>query len=484
MKKIAYIFVSFALLLASCRSNRGEATLMQISFSVDTVRFDTVFTTVGSSTQRLTIRNEGKQSIVFERLALSDGENFSLNIDGEADPDRLRDIELAGKDSIFVFLKATIDPLDVNTPVFIEDKLQCVAGGEVKEVVIEAYGQNVEIWNKRTIRHDTILTATKPYLLFDTIIFAGNLKIDAGATFFCHTGCQLFCLGNVTAEGTLEQPITFRSDRTDRLFPKVPYQYVAGGWGSLFLLQQENSQQKNNYVFDYVNVLSGTTGLFAISYETNPDDFPELVVRNSRIHNHVAYGIVAQQVNAEIVNSEISNCGSYAVYLSSGHQRLIHNTIASFYRYTNINLQPTGREDVASLYISNLSKNRAYTNVECFNNIIVGVRKENIVVATPFIDSYLGSFSGNLVRTDTARIKPWADKNRFYPEDEDSVRLFKNDFYKYGEYVYYDFTLDSLSIAEGVADTVWSKQYPTDRLGRVRPKHASAGCYEYEYTEQ
>ena len=69
-------------------------------------------------------------------------------------------------------------------------------------------------------------------------------------------------------------------------------------------------------------------------------------------------------------------------------------------------------------------------------------------------------------------------QNNVYASDSDSV-VFRNTYYLLHEYRYYDFQLDSLSPARGVADSVIALRYPHDRLGNLRKSHPDAGCYEY-----
>ena len=87
-----------------------------------------------------------------------------------------------------------------------------------------------------------------------------------------------------------------------------------------------------------------------------------MTLKNSRIHNHSIYGLVLQNTDAEVVNCEISNCASYCVYLAGGNHNFVHNTIAAYYGfpYTTLNLHTNMlAEDVAAVYINNLSKTRA-----------------------------------------------------------------------------------------------------------------------------
>ena len=57
--------------------------------------------------------------------------------------------------------------------------------------------------------------------------------------------------------------------------------------------------------------------------------------------------------------------------------------------------------------------------------------------------------------------------------------MFVNDYYRYKEYVYYDFHLDSLSPAIGIGDSIAALPYPTDREGVNRAgMKPDAGCYQ------
>ena len=75
----------------------------------------------------------------------------------------------------------------------------------------------------------------------------------------------------------------------------------------------------------------------------------------------------------------------------------------------------------------------------------------------------------------------FATKN-VYASDSDSV-VFRNTYYLLDEYRYYDFRLDSLSPARGIADSISALSYPYDRLGIRRKQNPDAGCYEYSDQE-
>ena len=478
MRKFLYILCCLCALFGCRAYEVSDDPTLRLTFSCDTLRLDTLFTEQGNSTWGFRIINPNKNAIIISRAWLDDGTAFYVNIDGESHLDRVVDFPIFGGDSIYVFVRFRTEALGSNTPVFIEDKLNFrLQNGVTQSVQLEAYGQDVTRIGKegcgRTQIADCHFTAEKPYILFDTVIVGGTLTIDAGTTLYMHKGACLFALGDVSAKGTLAAPVTLRGDRLDRLFDSVPYAYAGGSWNGLYL-QAEKPQE---YEFEYVDILSGNIGLYAYSTCTTP--LPTLRMNGCRIHNHAMYGLVLQHIDALVTNTEISNCASYCVYCDGGKHDFVHSTIASYFGYTNIRIQDAGKENSAAVYIDNLSKATPHTETSFYNSIITGYLANQLVVATPFDRYYPGAFVGNYLKTDTLRM-PNAYSNA-YCQSTDTAAVFVKDFYKYKEYVYYDFHLDSLSPAIGVADSLLAIPYPLDRDGLSRAGvKPDAGCYQHQ----
>lgn len=478
-KWLVILFLSIC--LAACKQDivSGDPTL-KLEFSHDTLLFDTVFSTMGSSTKKVMVYNPNKNALCIERVQMREGKYFKINLDGENELDQLRDITLRGGDSLFMFVRVYIDPLNEDNPVLLDDDIAFSVNDNIQNINLQAYGQDIikiQGDNGKVIypQHLT-LKSNKPYLLYDTVAVAGNLTIEAGATIYMHKGAALYVYGNLTALGTKEHPIIFRGDRTDHLFDSVPYRMASGQWEGIYLLNPEGFAPPT-YTMDYVDILSGTVGLYVYS-EAQDTLLPHLYLNNSRIHNHSIYGLIVQNAHADVVNCEISNCASYCVYLAGGKHNFAHNTIAAYYGYpyTDLNIHHNVlADDVAAVYINDLSKNRPRTRSSFFNCIITGGRKNNLVVATPLVDYYEGDFKGNYLRCDSLD-KAYA-QNNVYATDSDSC-VFKNIYYLYKEYHYYDFQLDSLSPAQGIADSTIAQIYPIDRWGVSRESKPDAGCYE------
>ena len=99
------------------------------------------------------------------------------------------------------------------------------------------------------------------------------------------------------------------------------------------------------------------------------------------------------------------------------------------------------------------------------------------MVATPFDRYYPAVWRGNYLKCDTLGI-PHAGEN-IYWQESDTSQVFRQTYYKYREYVYYDFRLDSLSPAIGIGLGSVAAEYPTDRQGIDRTARPDAGAYQF-----
>ena len=462
--------------LVSCKEYQvSDDPSLSLTFSCDTLSFDTVFTAQGSVTMQLKVYNPNANAMQIDRVWLTEGTAFRVNVDGEADLTRLANLVVNGGDSMFVFVRVEIDPLNSNNPLLVKDQLHfSLKNGKTQEVELEAYGWNVNRLCKNGIQivNNYTFTDTLPYLILDTFVVNGPLTIQSGAQLYMHRDACLFAQGDVEALGTIDAPIVIRGDRLDHLFDSVPYAYAGGSWDGVYLL----SEKPQSYNLHYVDILSGNVGLYCTSSCVAP--LPQLRMNGCRIHNHSRYGLVLNHVDALITNTEISNCASYCVYCSGGTHSFVHSTIASYFGYTNIRIQSVGKEETAAVYIDNLTKTEPFTTTSFANSIITGYLPNQLVVATPFDMYYPGTFIGNYLKTDTLRI-PHASGNVYW-QATDTAKVFVNDFYKYKEYIYYDFRLDTLSPAIGVGDSLAALPYPVDRNGASRAHLIpDAGCYQH-----
>ena len=474
MKKLLYILLLLTC-LTGCEYRLTDDPAARLTFSADTLSLDTVFNQAATRMMQLKVYNRQKEALCINSIRLESGDYFMVNADGETDLSQVRDILLAGGDSLYIFIKANIAHQTDNTPVLIEDKLIFVCNNRTQQVVLRAYGQNVTVLRHRFYSEPVQLNAAMPYHVFDTLLFAGDLTIEPGAVFYMHERSVIFCLGNVTIKGTPDRPVLFRGDRLDNLFSSVPYDYVSGNWTGIYLLQQEGEAARS-YRLENVNIHSAAVGLYC---QALPEaDRSTLCLLNSVVYNMSAYGVAVLNMDALIANCEISNCATYCVYLSGGTHTLLHNTIASYF---NNKVAPAmhnvGHADVAAVFINNVSKQMAHTETYMHNNIIAGVRRNNLVLATPLPLRYNGSFTHNYLQNDTLNYPQFRDNT--YGTAADTV--FVSTLFTSADSTYYNFRLDSVSPARGIADTAVTRLYPLDRLGndRFADTAPDAGCYEW-----
>ena len=477
LRVMGFVLGALLLALTGCRDERiSDDPTLRLVFSKDTVCFDTIFTSTDgnepSATKQVMLYNPNKEAVLIDRVWMNNGQWFKVNVDGEANLSQLKDLQINGGDSIYIFVHVGIDEQHQAQTVWVTDSLHfLLANGNASTLAMEAYGQDViriRTQNKRSDYANYHFLNDKPYLIYDTMVVTGDLTMDKGARLYMHKGASIYALGNVTASGSLDEPIVLCGDRLDNLFDSVPYRYAAGAWNGFYL----QATQPQTYELNYVDILSGNIGLFCSS--ECQGTLPKLTMNGCRIHNHAQYGLVLFHVDAEVVNSEISNCASYCVYTQGGAHTFTHSTIASYFGYTNIRIQNTGKEDVAAvcIYAADSVMN---TTTSFYNSIITGYRSDELSIKIDTTATkYAGMFAGNYLKTDSTVQTIFPD-NRYYEKTD--TAMFVNNFYKYKEYIYYDFHLDSVSPARGIGDK--EKATPKDRDGIERQDVIDAGCYQY-----
>ena len=167
-----YLLIFAIISFSSCRK---ELTLsdnpsLKLSFSTDTVFFDTVFTTIGTTTKRIKIYNPAKNAINISKIDLVEETAFAkyrLNVDGYSG-NHLRDIEIPANDSIFAFIEITVNPTAANLPFLISDSILFETNGNRQKVDVVAYGQNANFLRDSVLTGNIRFTNDKPdadYLL-------------------------------------------------------------------------------------------------------------------------------------------------------------------------------------------------------------------------------------------------------------------------------------------------------------------------------
>lgn len=294
----------------------------RLQFSTDTVTFDTIFTTIGSTTQHFRIYNNYNENILISRIRVAGGDfsNFRLNINGVAGNEAY-EIEVPARDSVFVFVEVTIDPNGQNLPMVVQDSIEFTTNANKQKVQLIAYGQDFELV-KRENTGTTTWTAEKPYLVYDYAYVDSTsvLTIEPGTRIHFHKGAGLYVRGRVEAEGNVQNPIVFTSDRLEDTYKNIPDQ-----WNGIILFSGSHGNK-----FNYTVIKNANIGLQAGNIEN--EGYATLELRNSRIENMAYAGLFSLKSRITGHNNVIANCGFYAAaLLIGGHYEFYHTTIANYW---------------------------------------------------------------------------------------------------------------------------------------------------------
>jgi hypothetical protein len=296
-----------------------------LGFSTDTVVFDTVFTSVGSSMRSLVIRNTGGNKINISRISLARGKSspFRLNIDGTATEEYLN-LEIAANDSAYIFVKVTIDPNNVNSPLVESDSIVFVTNGNIQDVKLVAWGQDAYFHVDVTLTGDVTLPDDKPHVIYGKLIAGSgcNLNITEGTKLYFHNSSSLEIRSgaSLNVTGTLEHPVTFTGDRLEDYYLDKP-----GMWDGIWL-----EKGSRNISFTYAEITNAKVGIQADSI--GMDGSEPIRLHNCMIHNMINYGIRATKSKIIATNCQITNCGGNVVSIENGGDYDFRNcTIARYF---------------------------------------------------------------------------------------------------------------------------------------------------------
>lgn len=470
------LLLSIALNLLSCDGldeNYSTNPNHQLSFSMDTLSFDTVFTTIGSATKEFMVYNRNSEPLLIGEVMLASGEEsgFRINVDGRRG-DYFQDLRIAANDSMYVFVEVTVDPNESNQPLLIADSVLFTTNGVRQSVRLEAYGQNVNLYRHGlTLTQDTLLTAERPYLIYDSLVIApeATLRIEPGAIFYMHDAANILVHGTLLAEGTREQPILFRGDRLDFILNDVlPYDRTPSQWGGIFFSAESYGNRMDNVI-----VRNGISGL---SFEQSTPDTRKLELTNSQITNMGENLFSAFNCHIEVSNTELTNAGGGVVILSGGNYQFTHCTLANY-----MTLQ---RRTTPCLTMSNNNNDVGYPLTATFDNCIID---GSFSAGSDPLEGELYLLADNTVTFDYhfnhCVIKSVGEQNdRFesvlFTETSPSFRLTGGEANQYR----FDFRPDSATtLGVGQADIDIARQYPTDRYGvdRLTDNAPDIGAYEF-----
>jgi len=435
---------------------------VRLTFSSDTILFDTVFTTIGSTTKQLKVYNPYNQKVRISSvyLAIGDDSNFRLNINGFTN-NNVTDIEIPAKDSIYIFIEVTIDPMGVNSPMVVEDSIIFITNGSEQDVDLLAWGQDMHLINGEIISSQT-WTNDKPYLIYNSMLVdTGHLlTIEEGTEIYFHRNSSMLVCGTLIVNGTINNPVVFQGDRLEEIYEDVP-----GQWGTIAFLDGSTG---NNLSFAIIK--NGIAG-FQVG-EHDKSTSPSLNLSCCTIENMTFAGIYSFGSTISASNTIITDCGSMALaLLKGGDYEFIHCTISNNWNYS-IRITPSVVLSNYFEYDGNLYV-RDLTRADFGNCIIYGNQKSEIGFAS---DTDLASFN---FLFDHCLIKLDSDTTDI--SDEFLFRsIILNQDPKFVSIENHDYQLDTLSFAKDKGALEIGNRFPFDLNlnSRIIDTAPDLGAYE------
>jgi len=328
------------LALSSCKKDQFTTdSAAKLDFSTSSILYDTVFTTVGSVTKTFIVYNRNSLAIKISsiRLARGTASNFRINVDGSKGV-LFSDVEIAGKDSLFVFAEVTVDPNNAGNPLIIRDSIVFETNGNIQDVDMEAWGQDAYFHTPNVFPLNgfppySILAGTntnttwmndKPHVIYGyaTVDSLGLLNMQQGTRVYMHPNAVLWIYkdGTLKINGSISQPVIIQGDRLE-----PEYSEEAGQWGYIWL-----SPGSKNNVVDGAIIKNGLVGILADTMGSSSN--PTLKISNTIIKNMSVAALYGRGTYINGSNCVFANCGQYVAALTiGGKYNFYHCTFANYW---------------------------------------------------------------------------------------------------------------------------------------------------------
>lgn len=478
----------FALLCVSCVDEQEYASGgdVKLAFGCDTLSFDTIFTTVGSTTKTVMVYNNEDKPILIERISLREGANsfFKLNVDGNVSS-VVKNVEVGAKDSLYIFVRVELNPNNQSNPLLIEDAIEFDFNGGYQSVLLHAYGQDA-YYHKPTHyllggETDTIhyslaneggetagvevsggeirWKSDKPHVIIGTCVVdsAFTLKLEANTRVHLGKDSEFWVYkdGSLQAVGDISAPVVFQSTRWD-----AHYSYTAGQWGMLRFIAGSRDNQLENVI-----IKNNTIGILV---DTCVNASPTLKMRNTRIENCSYIGLYARGARVEGENVIVQNCGNYTLALTlGGRYNFVHSTFYNSWRYST-RTKPVLILNDYYLDVNDAVQYRPIEQANFYNCIVYGSLSEE--------ELEFDLLQGGLT---SYRFENCILKTKKYASDPNFVNcIFKDPQFENPSEG--DLRPKATSPAIGAGNGVWSYNIPYDIFGTYRPDPPTIGAIEYQ----
>ncbi len=383
MMKLVNLIFGVAILAAllfsnsSCKKKKlfGDGNL---GFSTDTLVFDTVFTTIGSTTKYFKIYNPQNKALKISEVQLMGGSNspFKLNLDG-VKGNYFTDLTMESGDSLFCFVEVKLSVNGQNLPVVVEDSVRFRTNGEDQYVKLAVWGQDMyyhysNIGAGILDLNEGTWPNNKPHVIYGAAFVdsAKTLNIVGGTHIYLHKNSILWNYkGTLNIDGDYNNKVTIQGDRLEASYKDVPGQY----YGIYY-------QEARPSLVDNVIIKNATAG---IHVDSRDGSFSQntLTISNVEILNAASYGLFL--FNGPRVYGE-----NVLVHSSGVHSLLVIQGSDFTFNHCDFLGYGTGEGSTPAVGISNYYTNSQGTFVSSipnanFNNcVIYGSNGDQLAIDT------------------------------------------------------------------------------------------------------
>lgn len=473
MDKVKLCLLALLLcVMTGCQDDDSFSTNVSniLSFSADTVKLDTVFSAVPTTTRTFWVHNESGDGIRCTNIRLERGNQsgFRVNVDGvylgSESGYQASEVEIRKGDSIRVFVELTSPVNGRNKPWLVEDNLLfLLESGVTQKVNLNAYSWDAIKYRNLHITNDTTLTGDRPIIVYGklTVEEHATLTLAAGTTLYFHDGGGIDVYGRLCSQGEAGKEVILRGDRLDWMFDYLPYDLMSGLWDGIHFYETSYDN-----VMEFTDLHSSFNGIVCDSADVEKQ---KLTLKNMTVHNCQGKGLSTVNCKVTAENCQFTNTLYECVDILGGDVMMNHCTLAQFYPFDS-NRRP------ALNYYSTTTM--PLLRMDCINSIVTGYPEDVVMGATeneniPFNYRFISSILRTPAVEDAEHIIDVIFEN---VEDTASVQGDKHFKLVDINTQHYDFHLDSLSPAINKG----SKDYPVsnDRDGKARDDQPDIGCFE------
>jgi hypothetical protein len=289
--------------------------------SVDTLHFDTVFTSTGSTSQFIKIFNDNNKGVHISSVRLLGGSNsaFKINVDGLPGP-QVNYVDVAADDSAYIYVTVSINPTAANLPFIVRDSIEITCNGNKRTVQLDAFGRNAHFFRNRIIKNSETWDNDLPYVILGGITVDTNaiLTINKSCQVYSHADAPFIVNGSLQVNGEKYDStrVVFTGDRLDEPYKDFPASYP----GLIF-----NDVSRNN-VINYAIIKNAYQGVVVV----NPAAGTKLTLNETIIDNAYDIGLLGLNTSISGRNLLVSNCGKNIVLAAGGNYNFVHCTAATY----------------------------------------------------------------------------------------------------------------------------------------------------------